>query len=90
MDFTWIKEKLMSPLDLWGMGWSKEHAAYGEAPYNKCLYLVRKYEGESMPPAYDIDAVWHFHILDTVAYRKDTDAIFGNYLHHSPISVCVG
>ena len=78
------KQKLMSPLDLLGMGWSTERVEYGEALYKKRLFLVRKYEGESMPPTYDIDVVWHFHILDTVAYRRDTEMIFGYYLHHVP------
>ena len=31
-----------------------------------------------------MDNMWHFHILDTRAYVKDCDAVFGHYLHHYP------
>lgn len=27
---------------------------------------------------------WHYHILDTRAYHKDCDTVFGHYLHHFP------
>jgi hypothetical protein len=31
-----------------------------------------------------VDEIWHQHILDTHAYHRDCDAIFGSYLHHFP------
>jgi hypothetical protein len=31
-----------------------------------------------------MDEFWHMHILDTKAYRKDCEAIFGHYLDHYP------
>jgi hypothetical protein len=31
-----------------------------------------------------IDAVWHAHILDTQAYIRDCERLFGRYLHHVP------
>ena len=31
-----------------------------------------------------MDAFWHQHILDTVAYQRDTVQIFGYFLHHFP------
>ncbi|MBF4254538.1 hypothetical protein EA007_27345, partial [Vibrio anguillarum] len=28
--------------------------------------------------------IWHMHILDTRAYMRDCDTLFGEYLHHYP------
>ena len=28
--------------------------------------------------------MWHYHILDTRAYCKDSDKVFGGYFHHFP------
>ena len=28
--------------------------------------------------------MWHYHILDTQAYEKDCQSIFGQILHHYP------
>ena len=36
------------------------------------------------PPGREVDIVWHYHILDTEAYIRDTAQIFGRYLHHPP------
>lgn len=36
-------------------------------------------------PTVDIDDVWHLHVLDTSRYMKDCEAIFGEYLHHTPV-----
>jgi hypothetical protein len=30
------------------------------------------------------DEIWHQHILDTVAYRQDCEALFGEFLDHFP------
>ncbi len=27
---------------------------------------------------------WHAHILDTMAYHKDCQYLFGRYIHHYP------
>ncbi len=28
--------------------------------------------------------MWHFHILDTIAYHEDCGKVFGGYMHHYP------
>ena len=33
-------------------------------------------------PTIDIDLFWHQHILDTRAYAKDCQKVFGQFLHH--------
>lgn len=83
MDFTLMKAK-MSLNDEGGLGWSPVKLDYIEQQYKNWLYLLRKYEGESLPPSDDIDDFWHFHMLDTLAYHRDTAHIFGYYLHHFP------
>lgn len=37
-----------------------------------------------MVPNKIMDIFWHYHILDTRAYHKDCEAVFGHYLHHFP------
>ena len=87
MDFTALKQKLTLP-PLWGgHSWTPERADAVEAKYKKWLFLQRKYENIALspgPPGRDLDIVWHYHILDTEAYIRDTAQIFGRYLHHPP------
>ncbi|MBD2018613.1 hypothetical protein H6F43_00245, partial [Leptolyngbya sp. FACHB-36] len=35
-------------------------------------------------PTWEIDQVWHCHILDTDKYAKDCDTLFGQFIHHFP------
>ena len=84
IDFSMLKAKLTAPVSEEGFGWSADQADRVEARYKKWLFLRRKHDGELMPPTQDIDAFWHAHILDTMAYHRDTAAIFGRYLHHYP------
>ena len=84
IDFSMLKAKLTAPVSDEGFGWSSDEADRAEARYKRWLFLRRKYDGELMPPTQVIDAFWHAHILDTMAYHRDTAAIFGRYLHHYP------
>jgi hypothetical protein len=84
MDFTTLKQKLTLP-PLWGgHSWNPERPDAAEAKYKKWLFLQRKHEDVVLAPGSEVDAVWHFHILDTEAYIRDTARIFGRYLHHYP------
>ena len=38
----------------------------------------------SLPPSYEIDEVWHAHILHTKEYMDFCLELFGKYLHHQP------
>lgn len=31
-----------------------------------------------------MDTIWHYHILDTRAYAKDCQSVFGEFFHHYP------
>jgi len=87
MDFTLLKQKLTLPPS-WGCQSSTpDRAGAAETKYKKWLFLQRKYEDVPLspgPPGYDLDIVWHYHVLDTEAYIRDTAQIFGQYLHHPP------
>lgn len=84
IDFEPLKNKLMASAEDAGEGWTRGRANYFERLYRNWLYLRRKHEGELMPPHRDVDEFWHAHILDTFAYFRDTDHIFGYYFHHFP------
>jgi hypothetical protein len=84
IDFTLLKEKLMLSAEEGGHGWSVDMANKAEAKYKKWLFLKLKYENVLIPPPNDIDTFWHYHILDSQAYMRDTAAIFGQYVHHYP------
>ena len=39
---------------------------------------------DELAPSPLVDLAWHAHLLDTRAYMRDCDALFGEYLHHAP------
>lgn len=52
--------------------------------YRRFLTLRKRYPEQTLVPSAVIDAVWHYHILDSRKYMSDCDRIFGRYLHHDP------
>ncbi len=52
--------------------------------YRCFLKLNVLYPTENLYPSFGMDVIWHYHILDTVAYFKDCEFLFGNYMHHAP------
>ncbi|CAE6916897.1 glycine-rich domain-containing protein [Paraburkholderia domus] len=79
MDFVLLSEKIVDERSL-----TLDQVEDAGLRYKKWLFLRRKFPGELMPPPEDIDLIWHYHILDTHAYFRDTAAILGYYLHHYP------
>jgi len=80
IDFSRIINKLVNY-----NGWLSEDALLTCKQYRNFLFLNRKYHAnEALPPSEDIDEFWHAHILDTEAYAKDCQAIFGKFMHHYP------
>jgi hypothetical protein len=84
IDCSMIKEKLMQGKEEGGPGWNAETANKAEVKYKMWLFLKLKYQDEILPPSREIDLFWHAHILDSHAYFRDTQALFGKYLHHYP------
>jgi hypothetical protein len=82
LDLDPIKVKLMHKES--GEGWSLEHASAVEKQYRRFMVLMKKYPEEQAAPLVDVDTFWHYHILDTMKYAVDCEAVFGYFLHHFP------
>ncbi len=69
-------------------GWRRREAVKAIEQYRNYLFLRTKYPTEKLPPSYEVDEVWHAHILHTNEYRKFCNAAFpeleGGYLDHYP------
>ena len=82
LDLEPIKVKLMHEES--GEGWTLERANAVEFEYRRFLYLMQQFPNEQTAPLVDVDTFWHYHILDTMKYAADCDAVFGYFLHHFP------
>lgn len=79
LDFSMLKRKLMEE-----HGWTPEFCDEAESLYRKFLALNARYPGRKVCPTGPIDEFWHAHIVDTKAYHRDCNLVFGEYLHHFP------
>lgn len=79
LDFSMLKQKLGQE-----KGWSPEYQEEVEDLYRRFLALNIAYTDRKICPTGPIDEFWHAHILDTRAYERDCDYLFGSYLHHFP------
>jgi hypothetical protein len=82
LDLAPIKMKLMHVES--GEGWSARRADAVEMEYRRFLFLMKKYPDAQASPTVDVDTFWHYHILDTMKYARDCQAVFGYFLHHYP------
>ncbi len=84
IDLEMVKTKMMEVEE--GVSWTKEQCDDGEIEYKRYLTLCRRfpYPDHSIVPNKIMDTMWHYHILDTRAYCRDSDNIFGGYFHHFP------
>lgn len=82
VDFSMVKMKLM--LAEHGDPWTQERVDNVERLYRRYLYLTEIPHDHPTVPTQDIDAFWHQHILDTRAYQRDCETMFGRFLHHFP------
>ena len=82
LDLEPIKVKLMHQES--GECWSLDHVNAIEFEYRRFLYLMKRFPNEAAAPLQDVDTFWHYHILDTMKYAADCEAVFGYFLHHFP------
>jgi hypothetical protein len=84
LDLESVKVRLMDP-EL-GEGWTREYADGIEQGYRNYLTMLAKYQdhAEDILLSKDVDEFWHTHILQTIKYSEDCEAVFGKYLHHAP------
>jgi hypothetical protein len=52
--------------------------------YRRMLLVIQAYPAAPAVPSKLVDLCWHEHILDTQAYQRDSQKMFGKYLHHAP------
>jgi hypothetical protein len=79
LDFKMLKMKMIEEHD-----WTPEFCDEAEALYRRFLALNARFPDRKICPTGPIDEFWHAHILDTRAYMRDCEEIFGYYLHHFP------
>ncbi len=68
------------------IGWNPDQVEEAEIEYKRYLHLCQHYPYPtySIVPNKIMDTMWHYHILDTKAYHKDCERVFGHYMHHYP------
>ena len=79
LDLAPIKYKLTKD-----KGWTLERANLVEPQYKAFLFLIGSKVKAEFVPTFDIDEMWHAHILDTRKYMMDCAWHFGEYIHHYP------
>ena len=79
LDFTMLKRKMIQE-----NSWTVEFCDEVESLYRNFLALNARYPDRKICPTGPIDTFWHAHILDTRAYMRDCQVVFGEYLHHFP------
>lgn len=82
IDLGMVRLKLADPEE--GKGWAEDHLDAVEREYRRFLALHLTHPDAEIVPCGDVDAMWHYHILDTEAYGEDCDKVFGRFLHHFP------
>lgn len=79
LDFAMLKRKLVEEYH-----WMPETCDEVEQLYRMFLALNIRYPERKLCPTGPIDEFWHAHILDTEAYARDCQHLFGRMLHHYP------
>lgn len=79
IDFAAIVTNAVEKLD-----WSLSRAQTAVKALREFYLLKSQYADLALSPSSEVDEVWHLHILNTRAYHKDCQVVFGEYLHHTP------
>lgn len=79
-----VKSKMREPVKTGGLHWQHEWCEIAEVEYKRFLTLRLLWPKQTIVPTRFIDMIWHYHILDTRAYRADCKRVFGAFLHHNP------
>jgi|SRR5712692_8486259 len=65
--------------------WTAQQAKDAELWYKNFLWMCALSNDKPVAGlSRKADKLWHNHILNTVRYHDDCNAIFGQYLHHQP------
>src|SRR5688572_10626666 len=80
IDLSMVRLKLLDEEE--GPGWSEGRTSSVEERYRRYLCMLFLDPEGSIVPTKDIDLFWHQHILDTRAYARDCERVFGYFVHH--------
>jgi len=61
--------------------WSREYTLRVINEYKKFVYLATI---QNVAPSYEVDQVWHTHLLFTKDYKKMCEEVLKTELHHNP------
>ena len=67
-----------------GLGWSDQQCAEASLWYRRFWHAIIVNREERLVPNRPIDELWHLHVLDTAAYRRDCAHVLGYFLDHYP------
>lgn len=81
LDFQRLKHKYTATAE---SDMSEEEWDLAEQEYRRFLTLKQLHPAMSLVPSKLVDKIWHAHILDTRAYRKDCQELFGRFMDHYP------
>ena len=81
LDFERLKWKLSRSSEA---KMSPEVCDLAEREYRRFLTLKTAFPSADLVPSKLADEFWHAHILDTAAYARDCEKVFGGFLHHFP------
>ncbi|PZR75267.1 MAG: hypothetical protein DLM73_05780 [Chthoniobacterales bacterium] len=81
LDFAMIQNKIVAEGEV---KWTQNQRNLAEREYRRFLTLIARYPNQDVVPNRVMDTFWHYHILDTQKYEKDTKLVFGSFLHHFP------
>jgi len=84
LDLSPIAAYLMNPQN--GYGWTRQQAFRAIGRYQTFLFVSYLYPEILLVPTWEIDRVWHCHILHTRQYREDCEMLFGYFIDHEPDS----
>jgi hypothetical protein len=82
LDLSMLRMKLADPVE--GKGYGDERLDLMEQEYRRFLALRLACPEADTVPCQIVDEMWHAHILDTIAYRRDCEVIFGRFMDHFP------
>lgn len=82
LNFDLLRSKLLRGEG--GVSVDPQRVALEEREYRRFLTMKLLHPEEVLVPTKIADSFWHAHILDTVSYHRDTQRLFGGYVHHFP------
>jgi hypothetical protein len=82
LDLSDVRMKLADSDE--GPGLDRAQIDLMEQEYRRFLAMQLMHPGAVIVPCQIVDEMWHRHILDTAAYRKDCVSVFGRFLDHYP------